>query len=94
MMIECERHGFNEAVQVSPDLRERVNASEEIKGYVSVHYEYNDEIVDSYFLSTRYAEKYELRNGGILPLPDDYPKWVMGLVLVCKKCFEDCAQSS
>lgn len=93
MMIKCEQHGFNEAIQVSPDLKKRINASKKIKDYILVHYEYNDEIAETFFLSIEYATKYKLQNNNILPLPDDYPKWVKALVLICKKCFETCSKS-
>lgn len=89
MMIKCERHGFYEAIQVSPDLQEQVNAGKKIKEYVVIHYEYDDEIVDSFFLSKEYAAKNNLQNESIHPLPDDYPQWVMSLAGLCEKCFED-----
>ena len=90
MMIECEQHGYYEAIQVSPDLREKIYASEKIDEYVLIQYEYNNKIANSFYLSPKYAAENGLQNESKLPLPDDYPEWVMSLVLVCKKCFGDC----
>ena len=89
MMIKCEKHGFYQAAQVSPDLKVRVNTLHRLDNFISIHYEYNNEIVDTFFLSKDYAAKYHLQRKNILPLPDDYPEWVTSLALICEKCFEE-----
>ena len=89
MMIKCDQHGLCEGLEVSPDLKEKVDNSEEIAEYILINYEYNDEIVDWLFLSVEYAAKYGLQTESRLPLPDDYPEWVKSLVPVCEKCFEE-----
>lgn len=89
MMIKCKQHGFYEAVQVSPDLKEQINGSKKIKDHVLIHYEYDNAIADSFVLSIEYATKYKLQNENILPLPNEYPEWVIFLVPVCKKCLEN-----
>jgi len=87
-MIICNDHGMQGALSVSPDLKKLINSQQTMKPYRIIEYEYLGDITHIFHVSIEYAKKYELPDEAILPLPDDYPEWVMSLVRVCEKCFE------
>lgn len=87
MMINCEIHGYQNGVQVSPDLAKLITDKKEFHDVYSVNYEFEGEVVDLFYISKLFAEQYGLKNKSLLPLPDEYPEWVMSLKIVCEKCF-------
>ena len=94
MMINCEIHGYQNGVQVSPDLVKLVADKKEFHDVYSVYYEFEGEVVDLFYISKSFAEQYGLKNTSLLPLPDEYPEWVMSLKVVCETCFNTFNKSS
>lgn len=52
-------------------------------------FEFEGEIVERFYLSSEYAEKYKLVDQQAVSLPDNYPQWVLDLRPVCSKCLDD-----
>jgi len=86
MMIHCQEHGDQGGVQVSPDIEQSIRCKETCSTHI-VNYEFEGEVVDTFYLSKSYAESNGLELIDVLPLPDDYPKWVLDLNVVCEVCF-------
>jgi len=91
-MIKCDKHGFREALQVSPDLVSRLQKLISIKQPVTIEYEYDNEIVESFYLSSEFADQNGFLGNVILPIPDDYPIWVSKLKSICSECFNIAVQ--
>jgi hypothetical protein len=91
MIIKCDKHGPQSGLEVSSDIANNVRMKSPVNNLVIVSFEYLDDIVHTYYLSRDYAQKYKLENNMVIPLPDNYPDWVLGLVPLCKKCLLEIA---
>ena len=87
MRFECQDHGLQEGVQVSPDLESSSDADSHEGQVFVVRFQYDGEVVDAYYLSERFANSYGLTESFVCPLPDEYPEWVSKVVPRCRKCF-------
>ncbi|RDH41773.1 hypothetical protein [Zooshikella ganghwensis] len=88
MMIKCDEHGFSNGLLVSPDIKEQIQNSMHYTNIITIDYEYKGDVVDSFYLSECFAQKYGFFCNKILTLPDDYPEWVSKLAPLCEKCFQ------
>ena len=73
-------------VEVSPDLVDRIPSALHIAKPEVIEFEYDGEIVDSFYLSKEFSSEHGVLGGSIVPLPEDYPLWVMLLRPVCSHC--------
>lgn len=89
MMIKCNAHGFYNALQVSPDIKKQVEFSVGHLNIIIIDFEYDGDVVDSFYLSEGFAQKNGYKCNQKMTLPDDYPRWVGEMVLVCEKCFQE-----
>lgn len=85
-MIKCSKHGLQDTVQVSPDAAESILQGESIKSLLTVQYVFDGDVVDQFFVTQSVATKNELSNELQIPLPDDYPDWVLKMVPICAQC--------
>jgi len=90
MKIKCKQHGITYTVALSSDLEVNVHKNEQIEEYIIVHYQYENSIEMTFYLSAKYVLQYNLHHEDVLPLPKTYPEWFMNLGIVCEKCLEDC----
>lgn len=88
MRIICPIHGSQPVMYISPDLWAEPQKAEKDCGGVQVEYEYEGQLVDAFHLSAEFAKTHDV-HGGIVPLPDEYPKWAQAVTSVCKRCFEE-----
>ena len=88
MRIICPIHGCQPVMYISPDLWDDPKKGEKESGGVQVVYEYEGQLVDAFQVSADFAATHGVQ-GGIVPLPDDYPKWAQAVTSVCKNCFDD-----
>jgi hypothetical protein len=91
MMIICEKHGCQPAMQVSRDLVDAKGQVSPDMQLVKVEYEYEGTIADRYHLSPAFAGRLGFTQPTVLPLPDIYPPWVDEIPwsAVCVKCFDE-----
>jgi hypothetical protein len=88
MRIVCPIHGVQGCILVSPDLYDQSAQADARSGLLELAYEYEGETVHAFRMSLAFARAHGIQSG-VLPLPNDYPKWVDLLVGVCRKCFEE-----
>ena len=89
-MFLCDTHGTQEGLSLSPDLLRAAEADDSASlNAVLVSFEYKGDITHSFLLSPSYAQAHGLEADSVLPLPDDYPEWVMNLQGICRECFID-----
>jgi hypothetical protein len=82
-MIDCSEHGFASIVLVSADLLGAEIENSEIIGY---KYEYDGDIVESFYVSKDFAENNGLSGVRTLQLPEVYPHWFSKLKPYCVQC--------
>lgn len=87
MRIICPIHGCQSVMCISPDLWDEPKKAEKDCGGIQVVYEFEGQLVDAFHLSAEFARTHDV-HGGIVPLPDEHPKWVQAVTGVCKICFE------
>ncbi len=92
MRIICPIHGCQQVMCISPDICDDPTKAESKNGAVNVVYEFEDQLVDTFLLSSEFANRHGVHDG-VLPLPDEYPKWTRDVASICKECFEQKVQT-
>ena len=92
MRIICPIHGSQPVMYISPDLWTAPKIAGKECGGVHVVYDHECKCVDVFHLSAEFASIHGVRDG-MIPLPDEYPKWAQAVTSVCQKCFEDKSRS-
>ncbi len=88
MDVQCGKHGMQPSTHVSKDIFDNL-ANDQFRFMpVIVFFEFDDEIVESFYLSQKYAEKYNLGKNQVILLPDDYPQWTLDLLPICNECLK------
>lgn len=87
----CPIHGCQPVIYLSLDVWNDPKNGNTYQGGVRVVYEFEGQHVDAFLLSAGFAKKHDVQ-GGIVPLPDEYPKWAQDVVSVCKSCFDERAR--
>ena len=73
---------------------EYIKNKKEFDDVYSIYYEFEGNTGDVFYMSKSFAVKYGLENKSRLPLPDDYPQWVMLLKVICEVCFNSFNKSA
>jgi hypothetical protein len=82
-VIDCNMHGLTSIVLVSADLLDS-----EIESSKIIEYEYDGEIVESFYVSQEFADNNGLSGVKTLPLPEIYPHWFSKLKPYCFQCLK------
>lgn len=86
MMINCPKHGFQEGIEVSPDIAEAVAEGWALPERQEIVYEYQDDPALVVLISHSFANEHGVAEEARQPLPDDYPEWHGLLVPACSVC--------
>jgi hypothetical protein len=88
MLVECQRHGPNAGVLVSPDLQQAVAAGRRVSKVREIVYNYDGEPYMRIVVSMSFATEHNVGESHDLDLPDQYPPWHEALLVVCEKCLD------
>ncbi len=89
MMQECDRHGLQISVELSPDMAEAIEQGKKIPSYRILQYSYLGDVCMEFFLSEEFCKKHNITEEGEIDLPRQYPEWIHELAAMCEKCFQE-----
>jgi hypothetical protein len=92
MFFNCQKHGSQFGVIISPDLYEMITKGENISDFIEVFLMINNDVYHAPYLSLKFLQKNNLNyqnNEKVQLSKNNQPKWIDDLVPICIKCFDE-----